>query len=305
MAALPALVIGEALVDLVERPGHAPAAVVGGSPLNVAVGLSRLGAPSTLRTHLGTDEYGALIRHHLVTNDVSVAPGSVRPGRTSTARARIGANGAASYDFDVCWAPGPAPAPDPAPVLVHTGSIAATLEPGAAVVAAAIDEARATATISYDPNVRPALMGDRASAAARIEAIVRVADVVKASDEDLAWLYPGVDLTTVARRWRELGPALVVVTRGELGAHAVAKAVTLDIAAPEVTVVDTIGAGDSFMSGLLAALGDHGLLGRPAEEDLRTIDVLTLRRVVEYAAACAAVTVARLGADPPTRGALL
>jgi fructokinase len=299
-------VIGEALIDLVERAGEPAVPVVGGSPLNVAVGLSRLGVASTLHTHLGSDEHGSMIERHLATNQVGLSPGSVRDGRTSVARASIGPRGAASYRFDVAWDPTAAdPVPGAAPVLVHTGSIAAVLDPGAEVVATAVAELRSSATITYDPNVRPALMGERTDARARIERLVRTADVVKASDEDLAWLYPDVHLTAVARRWLALGPALVVVTRGELGAHAVAKAVTLDVTAPDVVVADTIGAGDSFMAGLLAALDDRGLLGRTAEEELRTIDVLALRAVIEYAASCAAVTVSRVGADTPTRGALL
>lgn len=299
-----ALVFGEALIDLVERAGDDPVAVVGGSPLNVAVGLSRLGVRTALRTHVGTDEYGAMIRRHLQGNDVAVTPGSVHPGRTSTARAAIGADGSAEYVFDVEWAPGPAPEPEPAPVLVHTGSIAATLDPGDKVVGDALAELRSVATISYDPNVRPALMGDRATARARIEAIIRAADVVKASDEDLAWLYPGIDPTTVVRRWRELGPSVVVVTRGELGAHAVTRDLAVDVDAPQVAVIDTIGAGDSFMAGLLAGLAEQGLLGRVAADALGAIDADALRSVLEHAAACAAITVSRRGADPPSRDAV-
>lgn len=301
MAIPHALVIGEALIDLVERPGTEPVAVVGGSPLNVAVGLSRLGVRTALRTHIGSDEYGAMIRRHLQENDVAVTAGSVHPGRTSTARATIGADGSAEYVFDVDWAPGPAPEPEPAPVLVHTGSIAATLDPGDKVVGETLAELRSVATISYDPNVRPALMGDRATARTRIEAIIRAADVVKASDEDLAWLYPGTDPTTVVRRWRELGPSVVVVTRGELGAYAVTRHVVVDVDAPQVAVIDTIGAGDSFMAGLLTGLGDHDLLGRGAVDDLEAVDADTLRSAMEHAAACAALTVSRHGADPPDR----
>lgn len=296
---MPALVIGEALVDLIRRPDAPERASVGGSPLNVAVGLSRLDVPVALRTAVGDDDLGGLIQDHLHANAVALVDGSVTRRRTSTAVAAIGDDGSASYDFDITWALD-ASVDDPV-MLVHTGSIAAVLEPGASAVATALRELRSTATISYDPNVRPQLMGDPATALSRIEDHVRAADVVKASNEDLAWLFPHSRADDVARRWLALGPAVVVVTHGDLGAHAVSAKAEARIPAPAVEVVDTIGAGDSFMSGLLAALHDAGLLGRSQESRLRALDADQLRGLLEFAAACAAVTVSRPGADPPRR----
>lgn len=298
----PVLVIGEALIDLIRRPGEPDDARVGGSPLNVAVGLSRLGVPVELQTHLGSDAYADLVTAHLAANDVPLVPGSVRDGRTSTAVATIGADGAASYDFAIDWSVGQGSVVPPG--LVHTGSIGAVLEPGGSVVVEILRAARERATISYDPNVRPQLMGERDSARDRIESLVGLADVVKASDEDVAWLHPDLSLQEVARRWLALGPALVVVTRGGEGAYAVTAAGEVEVIAPTTVVADTIGAGDSFMAGLLAGLSDAALLGRETEADLRALAGEQLARLLGFAAACAAVTVSRPGADPPRRAEL-
>ncbi|WP_220699250.1 carbohydrate kinase family protein [Nocardioides cavernaquae] len=298
----PVLVIGEALIDLIRRPGEFTDARVGGSPLNVAIGLSRLEVPAVLQTRIGADDHADMIQAHLAENVVALVPGSVTPGRSSTAVATIGGDGAATYEFDIHWALDRTPLGSPA--LLHTGSIGAVLEPGASVVINTIRVLRDTATISYDPNVRPKLMGECDSARARIESLVCLADVVKASSEDLEWLYPDTDLEVVARGWRDLGPAIVVVTHGETGAYAVGPAAAVRIPAPATDLVDTIGAGDSFMAGLLAALSDADLLGRKHESRLRALDEAALRELLEFAAACAAVTVSRPGADPPRRGDL-
>jgi fructokinase len=159
-------------------------------------------------------------------------------------------------------------------------------------------------TISFDPNVRPQLIGEPAEARARIEHLITLADVVKASDEDIAWLYPDVPVADVIEAWRESGPALVVATRGSAGADAVTEAGAVHVDAPKTTVADTIGAGDSFMAGLLAALDDRALLGGSHRDSLRVMDAATARDVVAFAARCAAITVSRPGADPPTRAEL-
>lgn len=298
----PALVIGEALIDLIRRPGLADDARVGGSPLNVAIGLSRLDVPAVLQTHIGTDEHGDMIRAHLTENEVALLPGSVTDGATSTAVATIAPDGSASYEFDITWSV--AGAPVMAPALVHTGSIGAVLEPGASTVAETVRALRSTATISYDPNVRPKLMGGRDVARTKIEALVELSDVVKVSSEDLEWLFPGTTPADVARRWLRLGPAMVVVTLGEGGAYAAGPRAAVEIAASPTEVVDTIGAGDSFMAGLLAALCDRDLMGRAHADQLRALDAWQLCEVLQFAAACAAVTVSRPGADPPRRDAL-
>ncbi|WP_418608127.1 PfkB family carbohydrate kinase [Georgenia sp. SUBG003] len=157
-----------------------------------------------------------MLRSHLELEEVRLSAASARASRTSTARARLDDSGAATYVFDLEWAP---PEPDPAlrPRVLHTGSIAAVLEPGSRTVLETVARHRAEATVSYDPNVRPDLMPDREATRAAVEQLVSQADVVKASDEDLSWLYPQEDPAAVARRWLASGPAVVAVTRGAEG----------------------------------------------------------------------------------------
>jgi fructokinase len=297
------LVVGEALVDVVRRDGE-DVAHPGGSPLNVAVGLQRLGVPATLHSTFGADPHGVAIAEHLEASDVAVTPSTVGDRVTSVALATIDGTGAATYSFSIDWDPEALEVPDGTFDAVHTGSIAAALEPGATMVEELLARLRPTATVSFDPNVRPQLMGEPADARGRIEHLITLADVVKASDEDIAWLYPEVPVADVIEAWRESGPALVVVTRGSAGADAVTEAGAVHVDAPRTTVADTIGAGDSFMAGLLAALADRGLLGAVRRDSLRAMDAATAREVVAFAARCAAITVSRPGADPPTRDEL-
>lgn len=298
-----ALVIGEALVDIVERPGEEPSEHPGGSPANVAVGLARLGRDVELVSWFGADAHGSLLRSHLELEEVRLSAASARASRTSTAHARLDRTGAATYAFDLEWAP---PEPDPAlvPLVLHTGSIAAVLEPGARTVAAAVARYRAHATISYDPNVRPDLM-DRDTTRPVVEQLAARSDVVKVSDEDLGWLFPDEDPLAVARRWLTAGPALVIVTRGAEGAWAgTAEGVELTSAARAVEVVDTVGAGDSFTAGVLDGLWGADLLGADRRAELRAVDAATLQRILDHAGRIAAITVSREGANPPTRAEL-
>ena len=192
------LVVGEALIDVVTRAGGS-AAHPGGSPLNVAVGLARLGIPALLHTAIGADDYGDLIRSHLDDSGVRLSAESVTDAPTSVAEAAIDERGAAEYVFQIGWDPRPLPAADGFDI-VHTGSIATVLAPGRDTVRALVEAQRASATISFDPNVRPKLSGPREEALRLVLDLVRLADVVKASDEDVEWLYPGRDLAEVDRK---------------------------------------------------------------------------------------------------------
>ena len=308
-----ALVIGEALVDVVIRPNESPTDIPGGSPANVALGLARLGRDAELDCWIGTDARGKAIRSHLEADGVRLTPGSDGAAHTSTAKATIGPDGAASYVFDLSWEP-PYPAraegAEP-PVLVHTGSIAAILAPGAATVEKVLTDFRATSTVCYDPNARPQLMGEPAGARAIVERLVALSDLVKCSDEDIAWLY-GIDASTdsalqdILNDWLTRGPAVVVVTRGKHGALAMtASGLRLEVpAGSDVVVTDTVGAGDSFMGGLEDGLWAENLVGADRREALRAIDAATLERIVRHAAAIADITVSRAGANPPTRAEL-
>ncbi|MGW0027472.1 carbohydrate kinase family protein [Rhodococcus sp. NPDC003383] len=295
-----ALVVGEALVDIVQRDGKEPVEHVGGSPLNVAVGLGRLGRAVRFTTRVADDPRGTRIIDHLAGSGVSLTPGSAAAERTATAQATIDDRGAAHYEFDIAWDP-VEPPPTVDAVLVHTGSIAVVLEPGCDLVAELVAQQSSASTVSFDPNIRPALISDVARGRARIERLVALADVVKASDEDLAWFAPDRDPLDTARDWLSRGPAIVVVTRGAEGAVAVCAAGVVEVPAVQVEVADTVGAGDAFTAGLLDGLWTRGLLGADRREALRAITVDDLRDVLGTAAWTSALTVARAGADLPTR----
>lgn len=296
-----ALVVGEALVDIVERPGTPPLAYPGGSPANVAIGLARLGREAQLLTWLGEDAGGDLVRDHLEASRVRIASGSQRAARTSTARALIDADGSATYEFDLeIDYPEHQVAEDT--VAVHVGSIGAVLEPGAAKIAALLGSARRRAVLTYDPNLRPSIMGDRDEVRPAVLALVAGSDVVKVSDEDLEWLEPGTAPQDVARTWAAAGPALVVVTLGAEGSFAVtAEGVEVAVPAPRVDVADTVGAGDSFMGGLIDGLWANGLVGAGKHDAIAALPVDDLTQLLEQAARIAAITVSRPGANPPTR----
>lgn len=297
------LVVGEALVDIVERLDGAIAEHPGGSPANVALGLARLGHDVDLLTRIGDDARGRAILAHLESSGVRLTPGSVTAGPTSTATARIDATGTASYDFRLDWHLDTRPSLEGYRAL-HTGSIAAFLEPGGDEVVSLVKEASPLLTVTYDPNARPALMGDAHSARQRVEEIVGHSHVVKVSDEDLAWLAPGEDPHDVARTWQARGPALVVVTHGGDGAFAVSATAELVVPGARVKVIDTVGAGDSFMGALLDHLATYDLLGVERLPRLRALDESAIRSMIEHAVTVAGITCSRAGANPPTRAEL-
>lgn len=282
------LVIGESLIDIVEGDEH-----VGGSPLNVAVGLGRLGRGVDFLTHIADDEHGRRIAECVKSHGAQLVPGSVCARRTPTAVARIGADGSAEYAFDLEWELSGTPEVAP-PLVVHTGSIAAVREPGCRAVAALVDAYHVSATVTFDPNVRPALTDDRARA--RIAHLVERSDVVKVSHEDLEWIAPGQDPDRTARGWLTSGPAVVVVTMGPRGSVAFCAAGEARATAEPVEVVDTIGAGDAFMVGLLDDLWARDLLGASRRDALRRIGVDALTEVLRAASLSAALTVGRAGA---------
>lgn len=297
------LVIGECVADIVRSPGRPDTPHPGGSPANVAYGLGRLGRDTALLTQVGQDDAGRLIQAHLRSAGVAVWTDG-REAATPTAVVTLDAAGAATYDFAIAWTLSATPqALLAGPVgHVHLGSIGAVCEPGAGAALAAVTALRPRATVSYDPNVRPELFGDRARALARVERCVALADVVKASDEDLAWLYPGQSPRAVAARWLASGPdapAVVFVTRGGAGAVAYAPGLRVVGEAVRTEVADTVGAGDSFMAAALDALAGLGLTGAGARADLAGLDAAALGQVLRRAGTAAALTVSRPGANPP------
>ncbi len=298
------LVVGEALIDIVHRADGRVAEHPGGSPANVALTLGRLGRDARLATWIAADPRGAAIESWLKESGVAMSDGSRGAGRTPTAVAHVDATGAATYEFDLTWEVPAGTGFDADTLAVHTGSNAAVLDPGASAVRRLLAVARDVATVTYDPNIRPDLMGDPDTARPRVEAVVACADVVKVSDEDLSWLAPGADPAAVARDWLGCGPAIVVVTFGARGAVAHCRGGEVRVAARPVDVVDTVGAGDSFMGALIDGLWHAGLLGAARRAALRAIDGPTLAGIVERCAAVAAITVSRAGANPPWAGEL-
>jgi len=299
------LVVGEALVDVVHRAGGAVDEHVGGSPANVAAGLAALGHDVVLATHLGDDDRGRRVAAYLQERGVLLAEGSSSAARTSSATARLDSSGAADYEFDITWDL-PAVSLDGVDHL-HTGSLAATTEPGASRVLELVAAARERTTVSYDPNLRPGIMGDPHGVRSRVEELIGRCDVVKASAEDVQGLYGAAPLAEVAHLWGRLGPTLVLVTRGGDGVlvHLSGPDTEHALSAAPAEVVDTVGAGDSFMSGLLSGLLDAGLLGRPgARAGLWSAGPEDVRQALERALACARHTVQQAGAATPTRDVL-
>lgn len=297
----PALMLGEALIDVVDQNGTITEHP-GGSPANVALTLGRLGRPVELATWVGPDRHGQLITDHLAASNVTLTPGSDGNSRTITASAKIDQAGNATYSFDMPWDI-KLPPIGPGRPVVHTGSIALTVEPGKTTIKEAFIAAQAQATTSFDPNIRPSLHGDPVTALAFMEEMVTAADIVKVSHEDLQWLSPQ-PWEDVARAWLELGPALVIVTRAENGAVAFTKAGRTEIPGPTVKVVDTVGAGDSFMGGIIDYLWSIDLLGLEKRQALHAIALQQVEALLQHAQAISSITVSRAGANPPTRAEL-
>jgi len=294
------IVIGEALTDIVETD-TGTAEFAGGSPMNVAIGLGRLGHSVQLVTRIGSDARGERIKEHIEDSGAQVFPGGVIDEPQSTANAVFDAAGVASYQFDIRWSLDFVDALPTVRVL-HTGSIAAFLAPGAADVRRLLAAAGPDTIVTFDPNIRPSLLETAELTRAVVEDLAGLSDIVKLSDEDAEWLYAGVPLDRVADRLLDLGPALVVITRGGDGALLATATVRVIEPGVRVHVADTIGAGDSFMSALIHHVA--GMLSRgvtpAAIRDRSAFDRRELERLGAFAAACAAVTVSRQGANPPT-----
>lgn len=297
------LCLGEALIDVVSRADQPTQEHVGGSLLNVAAGVAALERPAAICAWWGRDERGDRLATFAADARVDVVPGTDGATRTTVAQATLDEHGRATYEFDVEW-----DVPELGDLTpydhVHTGSIGATLEPGGTAVVAVARRAREHATVSYDPNVRPALMETPEHVLGRIEELVGLADVVKASDEDIAWLYPEEPVEDVMRRWITAGPALVVVTRGPWGAYArlAGNRDMLHLDQMTVEVGDTVGAGDSFMAGLVSGLLDAGLLGSvEARERLAAASWSDVQPALHRAVITSGITVSRNGAYAPGR----
>ncbi|MCO5998209.1 carbohydrate kinase family protein [Actinoallomurus rhizosphaericola] len=306
-------VAGEAIIDLVaERPGGPYLALPGGSPANVAVGLARLGVPTRMIARIGEDPFGRTLRDHLVRNGVDTRAAAAAAEPSSVAFVHHEAGGPPSYDLrlagtaDWQWtAEELARVPLGDVAALHVGSLAMVLPPGADALAGLVRRARETATIGYDPNCRPDVMAAVPDARARIEALLRTADVVKISDADLEWLRSDAEPRRFAAGLVEETGGVVIVTLGAEGVLVAApRLAPLHLPARAVEVVDTVGAGDSYMSAVLAGLYERGLLGAERRDALRAAPGSVITEVCAEAARAAAITCGRRGADPPTRAEL-
>ncbi|WP_027578997.1 carbohydrate kinase [Bradyrhizobium sp. Ai1a-2] len=297
---------GDALIDFVPvktADGHeAVRPAVGGSCLNVAVGLARLGAPTGFVGGVSTDLFGRMIADHAAASGVDLRYATRSDRQTTLAFVRMvaGESQYAFYDAETAtreWTYAQGKIPFETIEAVHIGSTTLVNERGAAQTAAMVADAKSSATISFDPNCRPNLVKDKTAYLASMDTFVDSADIVRMSDVDFDYLYGKEACAAKAEQFLARGGSLFVVTRGMKGAqawHPTAGAV--EVAAPAVTVVDTIGAGDSFQAALLFALHKQGRLGRSG---LRGTDANELRCALSFACSCAALTCTRVGADPP------
>ncbi len=309
--ATPSIVVaGDALVDLTSTRtirgavGYEPHP--GGSCLNVAMGLGRLGVAASLLARISSDGFGRFLREHLAAS--GVLPDHLIPTDDLTTLAIADIRGAdAGYAFHSadCADRGLLPEhltslPDggrlPPGAALHLGSIALAQEPQASTLDGLLRRESGRRLVSLDPNVRASLIADHDSYLARLEGWVALSDVVKASVEDLAWLYPGEEEAAVTERWLAAGPALVVITAGAEGARAATAVVQVAVRASPVEVVDTVGAGDAFTAMLLAQLSWAGRLDRAAVGGLGEAELTELVRVAAWAGSD---TCTRAGAQPP------
>lgn len=294
---------GEALVDLVDDHGLT-SPVPGGGPFNTAIALGRLAIPVAFLGTLSRDDYGSMLARLLKDAGVDVSLVRWSDAPTPLAVVHRQDDGESTYTFQLTETSLTDLPPDTVPPLpehvwaIHVGTLGLAVDPPAAAYEALLDREAGRRTIVLDPNVRPAVFGDRVSYRARFERLASVADVVKLSDDDAAWIYPELALADALERVLGLGPRLVAITLGTAGAVAASPDGHARVAAVSVTVADTVGAGDSFGAALLAALIDRDALGPAAT---RPLDNALIEEAVTYAVTASAITCTRRGAVPPSR----
>jgi fructokinase len=295
------VVCGEALIDRI-APYDSP----GGGPFTTARALARLGIPTQFLGRLSTDAFGQQLRALLAADGADLSLTSIGPEPTTLAIADVDRDGHAAYRFviDGTSAPNLTPQMLPASLspdvkALHVGTLGLVFEPIATTIAGLVEREHKNRLVMVDPNIRSATLPGAAGYRARLDRIISQSTIVKASDADIAWLYPGVDLESAAHALRARGPRLVVVTLGADGAFGVSAGIEVRVAAPVVDVVDTIGAGDAFGAGLLAWLQDHDHLKR----DLH-LERDEFCAALEFACLVASITCTRAGANPPRRADL-
>ena len=297
------VVCGEALIDLVPSADGRQRGTPGGGPFTTARALARLGVPTQFLGRLSTDAFGRQLRDLLAQDGADLSLTSFGPEPTSMAMADVDGDGHAAYRFAVDGTSAPnltaqmVPAPlAPDVKALHVGTLGLVFEPVATTIDGLVEREHRNRLVMVDPNIRTAAVPNRS----RLDRIIAQSTIVKASDADVTWFYPGLDLQSAARNLLARGPALVVVTLGSDGAFGVSADTQVRVAAPSVRVIDTIGAGDAFGAGLLAWLSDHDRLDR----DLH-LDRDELHAALEFACLVASITCTRAGANPPRRSELV
>jgi fructokinase len=300
------VVCGEALIDRIRQPDATQRDVPGGGPFNTARALARLGVPTAFLGHLSTDAFGRELAALLSTDGVSLALATQGPEPTTVALADVDSRGLARYEFQVEATSAPSLTQAMIPLdlgphvsAIHLGTLGLALEPMADTLIALAARERGRRMLMLDPNVRVGLVPDDVYRE-RLSWAVRASTLVKASEADLAWLYPGLGYEKAAGRILDQGVSMAVVTLGAEGAFGAHRDIRLLVAAPHVHVVDTIGAGDAFGAALLAWLHEHDRVGAQLEMDVREV-----RAALEFACMVAATTCTRAGADPPFRTELV
>jgi fructokinase len=291
-------VCGEVLIDLIPD-GTERKAVVGGGPANTAKALAKLGIDAQFIDGISTDKYGQIALKQLHKDgvlldfvkfsDKPTCLAIVSLNREGGASYEFVIDGTATFDFSATWLPDPVANK---PSLLHIGTLVTAIEPAASVLFEWAKKVAKVSPVVFDPNIRPAVMSDRAEYVKQVERWVSISSAVKVSDDDIYWLYPGVELDQVANKWLSMGPELVVVTFGDKGLTGYRKNEKVAVDAKKVVVADTVGAGDTVGAILVEAIIEDGL------------DKLTGERLgvmLDRAAKAAAITVSRTGALPPLK----
>jgi fructokinase len=292
-----AWVTGEVLIDLIPD-GLDRNPIVGGGPANTAKALSKLGIDAQFIDGVSTDDYGQMAKGELISAGVKLDYVKYSDKPTCLAIVSLSDSGSASYefvientatfDFTFDWLPNPQ---TERPALLHIGTLATVIEPGASVLFEWAQSVAKVAPIVFDPNVRPAVMNDREKYVMQVERWVSISSVIKVSDEDIKWLYPSLEIEQVVNNWLAKGPTLIVVTYGDKGLAGYRDGEKVSVDAVKVTVADTVGAGDTVGAILVEAIVKDGL---------STLSGVRLEMMLKRAAKAAAITVSRSGANPPT-----
>ena len=290
-------VAGEVLIDLIPN-GSERTPIIGGGPANTAKALSKLGIDTQFIDGISTDDYGQMAKEELVASGVKLDYVKYSDKPTCLAIVSLSDSGSAFYefvientatfDFTPDWLPNPQ---TERPSLLHIGTLATAIEPGASVLFDWAQSVAKDAPIVFDPNIRPAVISDRKQYVLQVERWVSISSAVKVSDEDIQWLYPSLEIEQVVDNWLVKGPSLIVVTSGDKGlaGYRVDEKVSVD--AVKVVVADTVGAGDTVGAILVEDIVKNGL---------DTLSGVRLEMMLERAAKAAAITVSRSGANPPT-----